>query len=187
MVTRITLLMTILIASASMTFAQDNDPWVGTWTSEGYTDVDCKRTYDPSNMDYDGSVKAVYKTTKKLVIRITQNGGNYLIRTKVVNQNDPNDVSYGWECHVTKVSGNTIFYETQLNKDPQENNGRITEYLNLTYYYKLTITNGTLKFDLYNFKCITYDSGMRFVKEENDNSWINKTPGSHLTLFNDDW
>lgn len=187
MAKKTTLFIVILIASVTIAFAQDNDPWVGTWTSEGYTEMDYKRTYDSSNKDYDGSVKAVYETTKKLVIRITKNGGNYLIRTKVVNQNNPNDVSYGRECHVTKVSGNNIYYETYLNKDPQKNNGRITEYWDITYYYKLTLTNGTLKFDLYNFKCITYDSGMRFVKEENENSWINKTPGQHLTLFNDDW
>lgn len=96
-------------------------------------------------------------------------------------------MSYGSECHVTKVTGNTIYYETYRKKDPWIVNGRIEEYNDLTYYYKLTLSSGTLKFDYYNYSCITYDANMRFIKEERDNSRFCVADNYHLTLFNDDW
>lgn len=187
MATRITLFIAMLLASVTMAFSQDNDPWVGTWTSVSYTGCDYQRTYAPENNDYDGAIINYYKTQWKLIIRITKNGDSYSIRTKRVNQNNPSDVRYDLDCHVTKVSGNTIYYESYIKKDPEKINGNISGYRDVTYYYKLTLSKGTLKYDHYNYSSIYYDSNMRIIEEEKDRSMFCNGDDCHLSLFNDDW
>ena len=70
--------------------AQDQDPWVGTWTSESYTDMDREN----SPKDSEGICTEIIKTDYKLVIRITKNGDQYNVRAKTIKVKAPTYSSY---------------------------------------------------------------------------------------------
>jgi len=50
--------------------AQSQDPWVGTWTSESYTDMD----WENSPKDSDGSYKEIVKTDYNLSSELQKMG-----------------------------------------------------------------------------------------------------------------
>ena len=62
----------------SIIMAQDSDPWVGTWTSESYTDMDWENS--PKNSE--GTYLQIINTQYKLVIRITKTNDKYNVRIK---------------------------------------------------------------------------------------------------------
>lgn len=160
--------------------AQDQDPWVGTWTSESYSDTD----YENSPRDSEGSFTEIIYTDYKLVIRITKNGDQYNVRAKTIKVKDQNYSEYHRPMTVTRMEGNSMWLESYEKKRPFYVNGRIDEYSDLTQYYLLTLNNGTLHYSHYRTHSIDYDKSMRYKGEENYEIVTRK---DDLDLFNDDW
>ena len=76
------------------TIAQEQDPWVGTWTSESYSDMD----WENSPKDSEGTYQEIIRTDYKLVIRITKNGNQYNVRAKTIKVKDSGPTGFvrGW-------------------------------------------------------------------------------------------
>lgn len=164
--------------------AQDQDPWVGTWTSESYSDIDweaSKKTGSDGPMVY---------TNYKLVVRITKSGDQYKIRAKNIRPDDPNYSSYHRPFTIKRIAGNTMWLESYVKKDPftvdYGNGPFIKSYSDITYYYKLTLNNGTLHYSFYKYHSIDYDRNMNYIGEEDYNASLFGR-GTELDLFNDDW
>ena len=86
------------------------------------------------------------------------------------------------------MSGNTMWLESYIKKEPFRVNGVIDEYSDITYYYKLTLNNGTLHYSFYKYHSVDYDRNMRYKGESDyDASVLFRSIGSELDLFNDDW
>ena len=84
-------LLTLIVQLFSFScIAQNQDPWVGTWTSESYTDMD----WENSPKDSEGTFTEIVNTDYKLVIRITKNGDKYNIRAKTIKVKDPSPFHY---------------------------------------------------------------------------------------------
>lgn len=162
--------------------AQIQDPWVGTWTSESYTDMD----WENSPKDSDGSYKEIVKTDYKLVIRITKSGDQYNFRAKTIKVKDTSYSKYHKSYTITQIAGNCMWLEQYVKKEPFRSNGQIEEYSDLTYYYKLTLNNGTLHYSFYKYHSINYDRDMNYKGEEDYNASLFGR-GTELDLFNDDW
>ena len=162
-------------------FAQENDPWVGTWTSESYADMD----WDNSPKDSDGSYTEIIKSDYKKVIRITSDGENYFVRMKVVKVKDSDDVFYCPPLEVKRVDGNTMFLESRKEKQPFYSNGTIEEYSDLTYYYTLSLNQGTIHFLHYKYVSVNYSRSMRY--KDTKTYECQTFAGNDLQLFNDDW
>lgn len=163
--------------------AQEQDPWVGTWTSESYTDMD----WENSPKDSEGTFTEIINTDYKLVIRITKSGDQYNVRAKTIKVKDPNYSSFHKPFTIKRISGNTMWLESYLKKDPFRVNGVIDEYSDITYYYKLTLKDGTLHYSFYKYHSVDYDRNMRYKGEEDYNASVYSPRGSELDLFNDDW
>lgn len=163
--------------------AQDQDPWVGTWTSESYSDIDWKASKETGE---DGPL--VY-ASYKLVVRITKSGDQYNIRAKTIRPDDPNYSSYHRPFTIKRMAGNTIWLESYVKKDPftvDYGNGPFIEsYSDNTYYYKLTLKDGVLHYSYYKVYSKDYDRNMNYKGEDTMN--VSDMRGSNLDLFNDDW
>ena len=166
---------------AICTMAQEQDPWVGTWTSESYSDIDWKASNETGE---DGPL--VY-ASYKLVVRITHNDNQYNIRAKTIRPDDPNYSYYHRPFTIKRIEGNTMWLESYVKKDPFRVNGVIDVYSDITYYYKLSLNNGTLHYSFYKYHSVDYDRNMRYKGEEEYNASVYCPRGSELDLFNDDW
>lgn len=179
-------LLTLIVATFSLTcVAQDQDPWVGTWTSESYTDMDWE------NSPSEGTLTEIINTDYKLVIRITKSGEQYNVRAKTIKVKDPNYSSYHKPFTIKGMSGNTMWLESYVKKLPftvDYGKGPFVEsYSDNTYYYKLTLNNGTLHYSFYKYHSVDYDKNMRYKGEEDYDASVYSPRGSELDLFNDDW
>ena len=165
-----------------VTIAQAQDPWIGDWTSESYSDID----WDASNATKDatGTIQEVIHANFRLVIRITKNGDQYYARSKTLKINDPSFVSYRLPLTVTSVDGNTMYLESFVSKDPFRVNGEIDEYSDITYYFKLTLDNGVIHYHYYRCHSVDYDRNLRYKGQEDIPTFYND---SKLDLFNDNW
>ena len=83
--------------------AQEQDPWVGTWTSEPFRAVN-SHAYE--------SKKGVIYSNYKYIIRITKSNNEYFVRKKMVNLEDSDDVYYSSEITITSIKGNTMWIES---------------------------------------------------------------------------
>lgn len=162
-------------------FAQENDPWIGTWTSESYSDMD----WENSPKDSDGTYTEIIRSDYKRVIRITSDGENYSVRMKVVKVKDSDDVSYCPPMEVIRVDGNTMFLESRREKQPFYSNGTIEEYSDITYYYTLSLKQGTIHFRHSKFVSVNYTRNMRYKDTETFECLT--FAGNDLYLFNDEW
>lgn len=167
--------------------AQEQDPWVGTWTSESYTDMD----WENSPKDSEGTSTEIINTDYKLVIRITKSGDQYNVRAKTIKVKDPNYSSYHKPFTIKRISGNTMWLESYVKKLPftvDYGKGPFVEsYSDNTYYYKLTLNNGILHYSFYKYHSVDYDKNMRYKGEEDYDASVYSPRGSELDLFNDDW
>lgn len=161
--------------------SQDQDPWVGTWTSESYSDMD----WENSPKDSEGTYQEIINTSYKLVIRITKSDGQYNVRAKTIKVSDPNYSSYRRPFTVKRMTGNTMWLESHVKKEPFRVNGVIDEYSDITYYFKLTLKDGILHYNHYKFHSVDYDRNMNYKGEETTN--VSDWRGNELDLFNDDW
>lgn len=175
----------ILLASVfslfclTVTMAQNQDPWVGTWTSETYKALD------------DDSEEPVY-TNYRYIIKITKNEGNYLVRAKTVKVSDPNHAiyndAYGFTQIVKLSEGNCMSLESRREKLPFYVNGKLDSYSNTISYFKLTLNNGILHYSFYKYVVESYSKNMEFEYET-----IYGPNEKHLgpcverDMFNDDW
>lgn len=179
-------LLTLIVATFSLTcVAQGQDPWVGTWTSESYTDMD----WENSPKDSEGTFTEIVKTDYKLVIRITKSGDQYNVRAKTIKVKDPSYSSYHRPLTIKRIAGNTMWLESYVKKSPftvdYGNGPFIKSYSDNTYYYKLTLNNGYLHYSYYKVHSIDYDRNMNYTGEDTMN--VSDMRGSNLDLFNDDW
>jgi len=167
-----------------LAMAQEQDPWVGTWTSESYTDMD----WENSPKDSEGTYTEIINTDYKLVIRITKNGDQYNVRAKTIKVKDPTYSKYHSPLIVKRFEGNTMWLESYVKKDPfTVNNGNgwiIDSYSDITYYIKLTINNGVLHYSFYQMYTVKYDRNMNYKGEKDIKP---SSRSSELDLFNDDW
>jgi hypothetical protein len=170
-------LLSLLCSIAAM--AQEQDPWVGTWTSESYSDKD----WENSPKD-----EAIY-TDYKLVIKITKNGDQYVVRAKTIKVKDSNYSSYHRPFTVTRMERNTMWLESYVKKDPftvDYGNGPFVEsYHDFTYFFKLTLNNGILHYSYYKNHRVEYDMKLNYKEEETAN--VSNMLGNNLDLFNDGW
>lgn len=181
MMRKVIILSLCLLWGLSVATAQSQDPWVGTWTSESYTDMD----WETSPKDSEGSFQEIINTDYKLVIRITKNGEIYNVRAKKIKVKDPTWTDYHSAYTVTRVTDNTIWLESYKKKEPFKVNGQIDSYSDVTQYTKLTLNNGVLHYSYYKYHSADYDRNMNYITEEtiNCSDW----KGNNLDLFNDDW
>lgn len=125
MKTKITLIMTILIASASMAFAQDNDPWVGTW--EGIESI----------LGPDGDFQ------NKTIVRISKHGDDYDVRVKLFSIDNPSKVKYWNDCIITYCDKSTMkwysYASTSFDWDNTYENGE--KVYSAIYTWKVSATN----------------------------------------------
>lgn len=167
----------------SRTFAQGQDPWVGEWTSEAYSDID----WEASNATKDagGTIQKVHYADFRFIIRITKSGDQYTVRGKTIKVGDPNYADYHSQYAVTQVDNNTIWLQASTSKKPFRNNGEIDEYCDITWYYKLTLENGGLHYVFYHTHSVNYDRNMRY---RDTDDWDCSTYENHdLMLYNDNW
>ena len=177
----------IVIALASLfcglpLLGQEADPWVGTWTSESY------RAIDPSTIvrDYEGTVIDEQYTDYKMLIRITNNGGQYNVRVKTIKVSDPSSANYYSPHKVQKVEGNTMWLVRHEDPSPFYVNDKLDSYVGSDHYVKLTLSNGVMRYHHYKFVLLEYDLSKRLV--DSSEIMINsKQVNDILDLFNDDW
>lgn len=162
-------------------YAQSSDPWIGTWTSESYRDTD----WDNSPKDSEGTYTDIIEADYKVVVRITKVGDQYTVRAKIIKVNDPNYSNYHYPLEVKRIEGNTMWLESFVSKKPFTVNGKIDEYSDITYYYKLTLNNGVLHYLYYKCHSVDYDRRMNY---RGQNEWdVSTRTGNNLQMFNDDW
>ena len=171
----------MLLLCLTTAMAQDQDPWVGTWTSESYTDMD----WENSPKDSEGTFTEIIRTDYKIVIRITKSGDQYNVRGKTIKVKDSSYSSYHRPYTVKRVEGNTMWLESYLKKDPFTVNKQIDSYSDVTYFFKLTLNSNILHYSFYKFHSIEYDRYMRYKGE--DTTDCSTMVGCDLNLFNDDW
>ena len=175
----LTLLFGIITANC---FAQEQDPWVGEWTSEAYTDIDWER----SPKDSYGNYESIKHTSFKKILKITKHGDTYIVRSKTIKVNDPSYVSYGLPMTVYSIVGNTMELRSYIEKDPNKENGKVDSYSDYTYYCKITQNNGVLNYCHYRMHIDKYALSMRYIGGEDDFD-VSSMPGNKLRLFNDNW
>lgn len=175
----------ILIASIlsllciTTAMAQEQDPWVGTWTSERYKAI-----------DYDSEVHSY--TDYRYIIKITKNEDCYLVRAKTVKVSDPNraiyhDV-YGFTLTVKQSEGNSMMLESRREKIPFYVNGQLDSYSNTISYFKLTLNNGILHYSFYKYIVESYNKKMEYEYKKTFGLYENYPgPCVERVLFNDDW
>lgn len=151
--------------------AQGEDPWVGTWTSESIRMVNISATEKA-----DGVIYSNYK----YVIRITKRDGEYYVRKKSVNTDDPGNVVYDDDISVTYVNGNTMWIETQLSFTFDNTHRTIT------HQKKLTLHKGRMKYSWYNNHIVDRNRQTGSVKAE-DEALDQSNKIFCVNLFNDDW
>ena len=165
--------------------AQEQDPWVGTWTSESYSDMD----WEKSPKDSEGTYQEIINTDYKLVIRITKNGDKYNVRAKTIKVNDPNYSSYHRPYTVKRIAGNTMWLESYVKKSPftvdYGNGPFVQSYSDNTYFSKLTLNEGILHYSYYKVHSVEYDRNMNYTGENTMNATGGR--GNDLDLYNDDW
>lgn len=166
-----------LLLCLTTAMAQEQDPWVGTWTSESYRGWD----WD------DDSDDPVY-TDYKLIIRITKNGEEYSVRAKTIMVKNPNRTVYHKPLTLQRMTANTMWLESYEKKSPftvdYGNGPYIKSYSDNTYFYKITLGDGTLHYSYYKVHSIEYDRNMNYMGE---NTMVPDIRGNSLDLFNDDW
>lgn len=173
----------VMCSLTSMT--QEQDPWIGTWTSESYRDMD----WEESPKDSEGDFVDIIKTDYKLVIRITKKGDSYNVRAKTIKVKDPAYSLYHDPLTVRRIAGNTMWLESYRKKVPftvdRGYGPKIDSYSDNTYYYKITLNNGVLHYSYYKVYSVDYDANMRYKGEETLNA--RDFNGAELDLYNDDW
>ena len=157
--------------------AQNDDPWIGTWTSVSYKDVD----WDKFTDEYEEIIFARFKR----IIRITLNGNQYQVRSKFIKLGDPDYVAYARPIQVIKVEGNTMWLESYLEKDPFYVNDKVDSYSDITYRMKLTLNNGVLHYSFYEYYTQDYNNRMNYTGSRTVK--VKVTDGDELDLFKDDW
>lgn len=162
------------ILSCATVFAQGADPWVGTWTSESYKDID----WDNSPED-----EIVYASFKR-IIRITKNDGEYTVRSKIIKVGDPDYTYYSPAFTIKKVEGNNMWLESYVEKSPFTVNGKIDSYRDVTHRFKLSLKHGLLHYSYDEFHYVEYND--RMVYKEQGTVKVGGA-GSNLDLFTDDW
>ncbi len=179
-------LVTIIVFSCiTSAIAQNQDPWVGTWTSESWSDMD----WENSPKDSEGSYTEIINTDYKLVIRITKHGDQYNVRAKTIKVKDSSYSSYHRALNITRMTENSMWLESYVKKDPftvdYGDGPFIKSYSDNTAYFKLTLNNGILHYSYYKVCSKEYDQNMKYKGEETYNT--SDMPGHSLDLFNDDW
>ena len=164
----------LFVGALNVAMAQDVDPWVGTWTSESYKDID----WDNSPGD---EIEYAYF---KRIIRIEKSKDLYNVRTKIIKVGDLDYARYTPSIIVKEVDGPNMWLESFLEKEPFTVNDKIESYRDVTYRMKLSLKQGILHYSFYEFSYIEFDSRMSYkeqgtVKVGGD--------GSELDLFSDDW
>lgn len=181
---KVIILSLCLLCGLSVATAQSQDPWVGTWTSESYRDMD----WENSPKDSEGTFTEIINTDYKLVIRITKSGEQYNVRAKTIKVKDPSYSSYHRPFTIKGMSGNTMWLESYVKKLPftvDYGSGPFVEsYSDNTYYFKLTLNNGTLHYSFYKIHSVKYDRYMQYKSEED---YAPSGNDIELNLFNDDW
>ena len=162
-------------------FAQGNDPWIGTWTSESYSDTD----WDNSPKDSEGTYTEIVKSDYKVVIRIAKVNDNYVVRRKTIKVKDPEDVSYALPMVIKRIAGNTMYVESYKEKMPFYSDGVLEEYSDITYFYILTLENGMLHYQHTKFVSVNYYPNKRY--KDTETYYCGNGRGDDLHLFNDDW
>ena len=173
---QITLVMILLFGVLSTAFAQEKDPWVGTWTSESYRDIDWENSPED---------EIVYATFKR-IIRITYGNGQYQVRSKIIKIGDPDYVHYARALIVKEVNGNIMLLESFLEKEPFYVNDTVKSYSEITYRMRLSLNNGILHYSFYEYYAEDYNSkmvytGSRTVKVKGS------LDGDNIDLYNDNW
>ena len=171
---KIILVICISFISCMTVVAQENDPWVGTWTSVSYRDVD---------WDNSPGEDLNYANFKK-VIRITKTNEGYNVRLKVIKVGDPNYTFYYPAMTVKKVEGSNMWLESYDEKVPFTVNDRIDSYRDCTHRYKLTFKQGGMHYQYYETYYTEYNRQMAF-KKNGTIKWGGA--GDSLELFTDDW
>lgn len=167
----------------SSLLAQNDDPWVGDWTSETYSDMD----WEASNAtkDAEGTIQEVFKTDYRLIIRIGKTAGNYTVRAKTTKVNDSNYNDYHPRLTVTRIEDAKMWLQASEQKRPWISDGEIEEYCDITWYYTLTLEDGALHYVHYRTHSVNYDKRMRYKDED---SWdTSNWTGCDLILYNDNW
>lgn len=173
---RILSLALLLMFIETIAFAQEQDPWVGEWTSEAYTDIDWERTPEDD----------IKYTSFKKILKITKHGDTYMVRSKTIKVDDPSYVSYGLPMTIYSLEDNTMELRSYLEKEPFYVNGEVDEYKDITYYYRLTNVDGVLYFHFYKYYSVNYNRYMRYT-DEKDHYVPSTNSSSNLRLFNDNW
>ena len=170
---QITSVLFILFGLLTTAFAQEQDPWVGTWTSESYRDI-----------DWDSPDDGVVYTTFKRIIRITKSDEGYNVRSKIIKTGDPDYVFYSPAMVVRKVQGSSMWLESYVDKQPFTVNGKIDSYRDVTHRYKISLSQGVLHYSYYEYYYIEYNR--RMVYKEQGVVDVGGA-GAELDLFNDNW
>jgi hypothetical protein len=135
--------------------AQEQDPWVGTWTSGIYQTVDHESNSFKDFADY------------RYVIRITKSEGNYYVRAKSIKVANPQSAIYDDSSAIKytkgRFDGNSIWLESCRDRIPFYKNGRIDSYSNTISYFKITLNNGVLHCSFYKWEHKSYDINMRYL------------------------
>ena len=162
--------------------AQEQDPWVGTWTSESYRAMD----YDSEDHSY---------TDYRYIIKITKKGDNYLVRAKTVKVSDPNRAiyaiyhdAYGFTQTVKQSEGNCMMLESHRENIPFYVNGQLDSYSNTISYFKLTLENGVIHYSFYKYVVENYNKNKKY--EYSTTFGLHdkyKGPCVERDLFNDNW
>lgn len=97
-----TLVLLLMCISSAMAFAQDNDPWVGTW--EGVETITVPDKNSDGYIDFQ----------KKIVVRISKYGDTYGVRVKEISVSNPSDMKYWNDCKVTYSDNSTIKYQSYI-------------------------------------------------------------------------
>lgn len=165
----ITILLVWLITMGAM--AQEQDPWVGTWTSENFRMVNTRATEEAGEVIY---------SNYKYIIRISKQDGEYYVRKKSVNLDDPGNVVYDDDISVISVTGNTMWIETSLSFS-FDNTDRT-----ITHQKKIIIHQGGMKYSWYNNHIVDRDRHSGIVKTK-DEALDQSKKMCCINLFNDDW
>lgn len=154
--------------------AQEQDPWVGTWTSGIFQEH-----------DYDSKSYSDY-TDYRYVIRITKNGDNYRVRSKLVKVSDPNKAFYNLYCTFNQIVKQTnekymlfeTYDETIVSKS----------LLKTRSYYKLSLNNEVLQISFYKEVTDHFDENGRY--KCTTTYGLNERYRGYCfvrDLYNDDW
>ena len=155
------LIIAIICFWASHSFAQESDPWVGTWYSE------------PANSSGYYQEIGKLRVDVKVVVRIDKYGEGYRIRTKQFPINRPDLISYK-ESMVGKVKDGRVFASVS-----SESSKGTHHYWNWCY----TLNDGVLSRVCYNAGY--YGGGSETV---NVTDWEKGTTdlGQPITFYKDD-